>query len=117
MEFKYKIESKNGKKEGTIEAETRQEAGELLKKDGWFITKLEEKSLTSIERQFGGTLRISDFEKINFTDHLASMIDAGTSIREALEAYSEGDNKQTELVTKIGVDIERGKKLSTALAS
>lgn len=115
MEYKYEIGNLKEIKKGTVEAGSREEAADLIKKDGWFILALNEKSLSSLNTAFGGTTKMSDFEKINFTDHLSSMIGAGTPIREALEAYSEDGEKKSEIITRIVQDIERGKSLSTAL--
>ncbi len=117
MEYKYKIGKASESKSGYIEANSREEAAGLIKKEGWSILELKEKSLTSLQMTFGNATQMTDFERISFTDHLASMIGAGTPIREALEAYSEDGEKKSEVINRIVQDIERGKALSVALSN
>ncbi len=117
MEYKYKIAKAEQTKSGYIEANSREEAAGLIKKEGFVILELKEKSLSSLQLAFGNPNQMTDFERISFTDHLASMIGAGTPIREALEAYSEDGEKKSEVITRVVQDIERGKALSIALSN
>lgn len=115
MEYKYKIGNLKNSKSGTIEAVSREEAYEMIKKEGWFVLELSEKTLGGLNFSFSPSDVMSDFERINLTDHMASMIGAGTPIREALEAYSDDDSGKSQLISRIVSDIERGKPLSKAL--
>ncbi len=116
MEFKYKISNLKETKTGTVEAESKDEAVALIKREGFFIMEISEKQLSFFRTSLGGGISMGDFDRINFTDHLASMIGAGSPIRDALEAFSEDDQKKSELIGRIVQDIERGRKLSQSLA-
>lgn len=106
--FKYTIKSKSGAiKRGVIQAVNEQGVVELIKKDFYIleIKKIKKKKE-----------KLTSFERINFTDHLASMMHAGTPIRDALEAYAEDGSKRMELMDTIIKTIEQGKKLSEAFS-
>jgi type IV pilus assembly protein PilC len=117
MEYKYKISNIKETKSGLIEAGSREEAYDLVKKEGWFVLEMREKGQGGINMSFGARDSMSDFEKINLTDHMASMIGAGTPIREALEAYADDGENRSQIISRIVSDIERGKPLSVALQS
>jgi type IV pilus assembly protein PilC len=116
-DYTYKITNKTTWQTGEVSAVSVEDAVEQIKKEGWFVAELRpvRKSFLT-ERLSGKKSNLSSFERINFTDHLASLIAAGTPIREALETYTEGKGGYADMVNSITKDIERGKKLSEALA-
>jgi type II secretory pathway component PulF len=113
MEYKYKIGNSREIKKGVIEAGSREEAYDLIKKEGYFVLELKEKS--GFNFTFKNKSVMSEFERINLTDHMASMISAGTPLREALDAYSDDSEGKSQIISRIVSDIERGKPLSVAL--
>jgi type IV pilus assembly protein PilC len=108
----------NGKDQsGKIYADSIEEAAFQIKKPGCFIVRLEEKKPTdSIFYSLKPNPKFSRYDRINFTDHLATSIGAGTPLQEALESYVEPGDKKSEIIDTISKDIQRGKKLSEAMA-
>ncbi len=116
-EFIYEISNEKESQRGRINAESITEAALQIKKPGWFITELQDtrkvkKFLPFLESKPKFPL----YDKINFTDHLASSIGAGTPIQEALDAYVEEGDRKSEIIDTISKDIQRGKRLSEAMA-
>jgi type IV pilus assembly protein PilC len=116
-EYQYTI-TKNGLfQSGKINADSEAEAVSQIKKDGWYIVKLHKTESKKGGFNFASKkASFTSFEKINFTDHLASSIGSGTPISEALEAYLEEGDKKSEIIDTINKDLDRGKKLSEAMA-
>jgi len=116
-EYIYEIVQGRQTKKGKINAETVSEAALQVKKQGWFIVELKE---SKKEKRgfvfFSSKPKFPSYDKINFTDHLASSIGAGTALQEALEAYVEDGDRKSEIIDTINKDIQRGKKLSEAMA-
>ena len=116
-EYAYQISTKNKIQKGRINADSVSEAASQIKKPDWFIIQLEEAK----SRRFRGLWasskpKLPSYERINFTDHLASSIGAGTPLQEALEAYVEEGDRKSEIIDTINKDIQRGRKLSEAMA-
>lgn len=114
--FSYKIINDTGDiSSGKVEAQTKDEAVKLIKDDGVYLVEFKEgaKGLSLVKSK---QRKFSSFEKINFTDHLASLIKAGTPIKDALEAYIDEKSEGSDLIREIIKDIERGKKLSDAFS-
>jgi type II secretory pathway component PulF len=114
--FSYKtINTEGTVSAGKVEAYDRNEAASLVKIDGALLVELNEakKSFLSFRKNEN---KFSSFERINFTDHLASLIRAGTPVKDALEAYVDEKSEGSVLITQIVNDIERGKPLSEAFA-
>src|SRR3990172_5173087 len=115
--FSYIIKNKSGLiQKGRIEAGSAMDAAISIKKPGYFIIELKGESKSNWLSKFKKNDRLSMFEKINFTDHLASLIRSGTPIRDALEAYADDGNKRLTMIDSIIKTIEQGKKLSAAFA-
>lgn len=116
-QYQYQTSSKDRYQKGKINADSISEAASQIKKPGWFIVELEEAK----GRKFGGLWgrskpKFPSYERVNFTDHLASSIGAGTPLQEALEAYVEEGDRKSEIIDTINKDIQRGKKLSEAMS-
>ena len=114
--FSYKIINNSGKLiTGAVDSINRDEAAKLIKNDGSYLIELKD-AKKGIFSSLDKTNRFSSFEKINFTDHLAASIKAGTPIKDALEAYIDESSEGSTLIKEIISDIEGGKKLSEAFA-
>lgn len=120
--FTYKARDKKGKtREGTIEAASRQQIFDLLKKYSLVATSITEKKkgspLANIISMLGG---ISLKSKVMFSRQLATMINSGLSITQALKILEEQEktkNKKFALViSSITADIEGGLSFSASLA-
>lgn len=114
----YIYEITKGKKvqRGTIHADSIMEASLQIKKPGWFITELKDARKGKKFLIFEQKPKFPSYDKINFTDHLASSIGAGTPLQEALDAYVEEGDRKSEIIDTINKDIQRGNKLSEAMA-
>lgn len=102
---------------GRIEAASRDEAAGMVKRDGWYILSIREEGAVS---SFGSLLtkksRLSNLERILLTDHLAAMMQSGTSLVEALETFGEDDAaRDLPFLSEIVTLIRQGKKLSESM--
>ncbi|MFH0864173.1 MAG: type II secretion system F family protein [Candidatus Gottesmanbacteria bacterium] len=116
--YSYILVNQEGKKEsGQTDAFSRDEAANQIKRPGWFITSLDKKINFNFDLPFfKRSENFSSFERIMFTDHLASMIRSGTPIIEALEIYNDEKGKKRKLIIDNMVkQIQKGKQLSTAM--
>jgi type IV pilus assembly protein PilC len=115
-EYIYEIIKDKKIQKGKIHADSITEAALQIKKPGWFISELKDvKQTNKFLLFFGSKPRFPSYDKINFTDHLASSVGAGTPLQEALEAYVEEGDRKSEIIDTINKDIQRGKKLSEAM--
>ncbi len=115
--YYYKITNEKDTLAGIVRALNLNDAAEQIKRKDWYILELRLKEgniFSHFVKQ--KSRKLSSFERINFTDHLASMITAGTPIRDALEAYSDGREKRSEMIDSISKDIEQGRALSEAFS-
>lgn len=116
--FFYKIINKKGEvKSGKIESENKIEAIGQIKKEGWYVTEIKEQKEGRRWFPFLDKKKdLTPFERINFTDHLASLVRAGAPLSEALEAYVDDGDKRLVIIDSIIKSVEQGKKLSEAMA-
>lgn len=116
-EYIYEIIKDKKIQKGRIHADSINEAALQIKKPGWFISELKDiRNTNKLFYFFESKPKFPSYDKINFTDHLASSVGAGTPLQEALEAYVEGGDRKSEIIDTINKDIQRGKKLSEAMA-
>lgn len=116
-EYIYEIIRDKQVQKGKVNADSISEASLQIKKPGWFIVELrEDKNTKKFLFFFESKPKFPSYDKINFTDHLASSIGAGTPLQEALEAYVEEGDRKSEIIDTINKDIQRGKKLSEAMS-
>lgn len=116
--FVYTIATKNSVKErGRIEAPSAEEAAAMVKRDGWFVVSLHEEGAPSVFGSlFTKTYRLSALERILLTDHLAAMMQSGTSLMEALETFGEDESARAlPFLSEIVSMIQQGKKLSQSM--
>ncbi|NCT55360.1 type II secretion system F family protein [bacterium] len=118
---KYSYKAKNGTGQdvgGVVEADSQNIAVSLLKDRGYIVYSLRpyKKELT-VESllSFRG---VSDTDKVNFTQSLASMTKAGLPLASALEILTDQSKnpKMREVVQTALTDVEAGMPLSQSLA-
>jgi type IV pilus assembly protein PilC len=116
--YDYIIKTKKGKvRQGKIKAPSAAVVGEVLEKKGYLVVEVkEEKKSFGFNIPFIGGIRLKD--KTIFIRQLATMLDAGISIDEALEVIiSQTRNSRLIVVLKgIKKRVEGGSSLSKALA-
>ena len=119
--FTYKARDKKSRiREGTIEAASRQQIFDLLKKYNLIATSITEKKkdspLANILSLLGG---VSLKSKVMFSRQLSTMINAGLSITQALKILEEQEKpknkKFAEIINSVTSDIEGGLSFSAAL--
>lgn len=116
-DYSYKITNEKETLTGTVRALNLNDAAEQIKRSGWYILELVLKKENLLANIFGKREeKMSSFERINFTDHLSSMVAAGTPIRDALESYSDNREEKMEMIASISKDIEQGRSLSEAFS-
>lgn len=118
MKLHYKAIGANGAPlEGLIEAKDRNQAATALRSRGFLPVKIEIETNTDIAKYFPFFNRISQGQVVFFTRQLASMLNSGLTLMQALSILKEQlQNKQmTELVNDIIENIEGGKSLSESL--
>ncbi len=114
--YSYKtVNNKGITNRGKIDANSKVEAASMIKEDGLYVVEIKE-AKSGFLRSFKKENSLGAFERINFTDHVSSLIKAGTPIKDALEAYIDEGGEGSTLIREIVSDIERGKKLSDAFA-
>ncbi len=123
--FKYiAYDIKSRKKEGTIEAQSKDAAVIALKKEGLYPQKLEGISSAEHKHIAGSFLSkytiggISQKSRADMFFQLATLIDTGITLTEALEITAEqSDNKRIKNALKTVKDrVSEGVKLSVALS-
>ena len=117
--YTYTIADTRGKREGgRIDAPSRDEAADLIGRSGWFIVSLREDGIAKpVLSLFAKKDSLSSLERILLTDHMAAMMESGTSLVEAIETFGE-DNAARDLpfLSEIVTQIQQGKKLSEAMS-
>lgn len=116
-QYIYEISRNKEVQTGKVNADSLDDAALQIKKPGWFIISLREESELGSKFFFlKSKPKFPIYDKINFTDHLASSIGAGTPLQEALEAYVEEGDRKSEIIDTINKDVQRGRKLSEAMS-
>jgi len=118
--YVYKARSQQGElKKGLIEAINEEVAANILREHGLIPTSIKSKDDTfSLERFTGSLTKIKTKEKLFFTRQLATMINAGLPIVQALNTLGEqiSNKKFKEIILQIAGDVEGGLALSEALS-
>lgn len=117
--YTYTIVNRQGVSEkGQINAVSEESAAGQIKKEGWFIVSLYSSSNRLNFSLFKSSKeKMSSFERIIFTDHLAAMFRSGTPLVDALETFRDDEGKSEAIIDSLIGDIQQGKKLSEAMAS
>lgn len=124
--FRYKgINTKGRELNGVIDAASEREARQQLRNQDIYLTELEEQSLSAKESKGGGKKsgiswkqRSSIQEQIVFTRQLATLLEAGFSVVDALKA-SEDQIKTgylRQVVIELRSSVSEGQALSLAMS-
>jgi type IV pilus assembly protein PilC len=113
--FNYSAKNNSGQDvTGVVEADTKKIAVSLLKDRGYLVYSINEK-----KSGFNLSIsRISDNDKVNFTQNLATMINSGLPIAQALTILVQQtkSKKLQEVINNILKDVESGSSLSVAFS-
>jgi len=118
--FNYKARDQEGRlHSGLIEAANEKQAARVLRARQLLITLLKPKKESFINELRAGVLgRVSFVDKVNFTRQLATMINAGLNITNALRILQEQANPaMSKLVGEILNQVESGNSLNKALSA
>ncbi len=124
--FKYAAKESSGNTvTGTIEAKTKADAVQALRKQDLVIMKLDEsamggKKLTQVNISFGSpSIRAKKGELVIFTRQLATMVGAGLSMLESLEVLGvQAESPGMRLCCeKLVSDVRSGSDLSQAMSA
>ncbi len=110
-------DSAGNKRNGTVDARTRDLAVSLLKTQGLYVIELSEKRQDILER-LGLFKGVPQGEIVAFTRQFSTMISAGLPISRALDVLSnQASNKMlAKVINEVLRDIEGGASLSMALS-
>jgi len=117
MTYQYRVRDPLGNiHSGTIEASTRDDATQQLRRDGFQILELEEDLGEGLGSLLGG--RVAKQEIIYTTSQLAIMVDTGITLSSALEGIVEQEKNPTlrKVLCELKDAVESGEDFSTALA-
>lgn len=113
----YIVADKSGKeKRGKMEANNKDAAKELLKKDGYVILSLEEQSQQfDMNFTFGKKLKPRDLSV--FCRQFVSILEAGVAMKEALAMLEEQTENKTlkKSIAEVLTNIEKGNSLADAM--
>ena len=119
MEFTYQIKNKAGKTiKGVVEAETKNKAISLLKEKGYYIISLKQGVGFQVNaKDVNPFSRISRDETVIFTRQLATMINAGLPLNDALFSLQEQvGSKFAAVIKEILERVEAGQPLGKAIS-
>lgn len=116
--FDYKARDKEGKPvKGMVEAKDEGQAAKILQEKGLLVTGLKPKLgslLKSLELSF--LARVKESDKVNFTRQMATMINSGLSLNNALSILEgQASLSMARVIGEILRGIEGGESLSQAL--
>lgn len=116
---KYNYSAKNSKGtdvKGLVEADTKKVAVSLLKDRGYIVYSLSEQKSSILNFSFG---KVSDTDKVNFTQNLSTMVGSGLPLVQSLDILvnQTKSKKMKEAVMAILKDVEAGTSLSDALSN
>lgn len=116
--FDYKARDKEGKPvKGMVEAKDEDQAAKILQEKGLLVTGLKPKLgslLKSLE--LGFLARVKESDKVNFTRQMATMINSGLSLNNALSILEgQASLSMARVIGEILRGVEGGESLSQAL--
>ncbi|MBN1912338.1 MAG: type II secretion system F family protein [Pirellulales bacterium] len=112
--YEYKVRDSLGNTlDGTIDAETAEEASNQLRRDGFEVLDIEEGQDTPLVAR-----RISKKDIIFLTSQLSIMVDTGITLSSALSGILEQEENPTlrRVLKQLCESVESGEAFSTALA-
>jgi type IV pilus assembly protein PilC len=102
---------------GMVEASSPQHAAKLLRQKGLFVIKVSGGKGFSLDFLTGLSKGVNPSELTNFTRQLATMINAGLPITDALLILrSQSQSKMQSTIAQILADVEEGQSLSAAMS-
>jgi len=117
--FRYKVRDSSGElASGTIEAGSLQAAGATLRQQGRFIVELAESSGPAAGKPAAARRKkVKRAEVISFAHQLATMVQTGVPISEALDCVAEqSDNPAfAQVLREVTEHVQSGNELSTAM--
>jgi type IV pilus assembly protein PilC len=116
--YRYKAKDKNGQLvTGEVEASSHEAAAKLIRRKGLVVISIKPVKSGIIGFVFSLKNRITDADVANFTRQLATMINAGLPIIDALAILRQQSKGAMEKVlSQILADVEGGDSLSNALS-
>src|SRR3989338_4902985 len=116
--FAYEARDATGKtRRGVLDAGDAQQATATLAQKGYLVVSIDEKAgSVSKKGRLGG--KVPENELVMFTRQLATMIDAGLPVVQALTALTEQTNHKNfrPILQQIMLTVQSGEPLSTTLA-
>lgn len=120
MEYTYQVKNKEGKTlKGVVEAESQDRAVALLRERGYFVISLKEGAggLGSSLEKFSFGKKVSRDEVVIFTRQLATMINAGLTLNDALFSLKEQVGpKFAQIIDEVLRRVESGRSLGESLS-
>jgi len=120
MEYTYQVKNKEGKTlKGVVEAESRDRAASLLKERGLFVVALKEGTggLSLSLENFSFGRKVSRDEVVIFTRQLATMVNAGLSLNDALFSLREQvGSRFAQVIDEVLRRVEAGQSLGESLS-
>jgi type IV pilus assembly protein PilC len=117
--FKYHARNNTGvDKNGEIESNDAHEAAGVIRRQGLVVISISPKSpetITFFQKFFN---RVSSDEVVNFTRQIATMIEAGLVLSEAVDILSEQQSKKRfkEVLEEISADLKGGLSFAASLS-
>lgn len=115
--FKYKAKNDKGELvEGEVEASSAEHAAKLVRQEGLFIISIKPKREIPLNflKKFGS--RVTPGDIATLTRQLATMVNAGLPITEALLILrSQAKGSLQKIVSQILADVEEGESLSSSM--
>lgn len=117
-QFEYRARDTNGRKlKGKVEAKNKAVAASILREKGLFIVGLKDHSESTLGEISAQLSRVKADDIVNFTRQLATMINAGLPLIQALNLLQEQAKPAMEkIIRQMIQDIEGGSNLGDALA-
>lgn len=110
-------DNKGTKLKGKVEAKNIDVAAAILREKNLFIVNLRDQSQSSLTELRAQLARVKSDDIVNFTRQLATMINAGLPLIQALSILRQQSNPAMEkILKKLQQDIEGGSNLGDALA-
>jgi type II secretory pathway component PulF len=120
MEYTYRVKNKEGKTlKGVVEAESQDRAIALLKERGFFVVSLKEGTggLSLSLESFSFGRKVSRDEVVIFTRQLATMVNAGLSLNDALFSLKEQVGSSfAQIIDEVLRRVEAGQSLGESLS-
>lgn len=120
MKFEYQGRLENGQMQsGIVEASSREDAINVLKKNNIYVTFLEEKKDNIYSADITFFQFVSSKDMVLFSRQLAIMFQSGVPIVESLRSISKQTNKKKfkDQIEELAIKVESGESLSQALAA